>query len=382
MTPQECCVLIPSLSPDERLPAYVRELTEAGFGLVLVVDDGSAAEYQPIFERIAQWEGCHVLHHEVNRGKGAALRTGYAYIREQTGIQGIITADSDGQHTVPDTLNLAGELSDKAELLLGSRDFSKHSTQVPPKSRAGNRITSCVFWVLYGHWLPDTQTGLRAFPRGLIDFMRSIKGDRFEYEMNVLIYCAGKHVPMRALPIQTVYHDDNKGTHFHPIRDSWRIYKLLLGNFFKFMSASCLATLVDLALFSLLLRWLVSWDWNAIPLLGLLSGLHVSPHVFVATALARICSAALNFKLNKSFVFNLKQCRGALGRYLVLCVGVLIVSGLAVGFISSSLSAIWPGGVNETLVKAAVDTLLFFVNYRVQKAWVFPVENAAAIGPH
>lgn len=378
MKPQDCCVLIPSLSPDERLPAYVRELTEAGFGLVLVVDDGSAAEYQPIFDRIAEWEGCHVLHHEVNRGKGAALRTGYAYIKEKTQLQGVITADSDGQHTVPDALSLARELSGTAELLLGSRDFSRKSTQVPPKSRAGNRITSCVFRVLYGHWLPDTQTGLRAFSRGLIDFMLSIKGDRFEYEMNVLIYCAGKQVPMRALPIQTVYHDENKGSHFHPVRDSWRIYKLLLGNFFKFMSASCLATLVDLALFSLLRRWMASWGLSAVPLLGLLA----SPHVFLATAIARVCSATLNFKLNKSFVFNLKQCRGAVGRYLALCVGVMIVSGLSVGFISSSLSRVWPGAVNETLIKAVVDTLLFFVNYRVQKAWVFPQENTAAVETH
>lgn len=378
MKPQDCCVLIPSLSPDERLPAYVRKLTEAGFGLVLVVDDGSTAEYQPIFDRIAEWEGCHVLHHPSNRGKGAALRTGYAYIKEETKLQGVITADSDGQHTVPDTLNLAKELGGTVELLLGSRDFSRKSIQVPPKSRAGNRITSCVFRVLYGHWLPDTQTGLRAFSRELIDFMLSVKGDRFEYEMNVLIYCAGRHIPMRALPIQTVYHDENKGSHFHPIRDSWRIYKLLLGNFFKFMSASCLATLVDLALFALLRRWLLTLDLSAVPLLGALA----SPHVFLATAIARICSATLNFKLNKSFVFNLRQCRGAVGRYLILCVGVMIVSGLAVGFISSSLGRVWPGAVNETLVKAAVDTLLFFVNYRIQKAWVFPAENTAAIGTH
>ena len=132
MKPQECCVLIPSLSPDEKLPAYVQELLAADFGLILVVDDGSAPEYQPIFSRIAGWERCAVTHHEVNRGKGAALRTGFAYIKERTALRGVITADSDGQHTVPDTLKLTAELGKKEEVLLGSRDFSRNNPNVPP----------------------------------------------------------------------------------------------------------------------------------------------------------------------------------------------------------------------------------------------------------
>ena len=368
MKPQQCCVLIPSLSPDDRLPAYVNELHEAGFGLILVVDDGSAPEYQPIFSRIAGWEGCHVLHHEVNRGKGQALRTGYRYIKEHTEVQGILTADSDGQHTVPDTLHLADELGKQHELLLGSRDFSKNNPNVPPKSRFGNRMTSFVFKVLYGHWLPDTQTGLRAFDRKLLDFMLGVKGDRFEYEMNVLIQCAGHKVPMRALTIETIYMEENKGTHFHPIRDSWRIYKLLLGNFFKFMSASVICWLVDIVLFHLLKGWdvLTHLEQTA-PLLKTLS--RSAEPVLLATVLARVCSAALNFMLNKSLVFDIKKARGAVWRYILLCVGVMLASGMAV----SALHALLP--INSTIIKMAVDFLLFFVNYRIQKAWVFPQEK-------
>ena len=157
MNLKDCCVLIPSLEPDEKLPNYVRALAAGGFGLILVVDDGSGEQYQPIFNEIASWERCTVLHHPVNRGKGAALKTGFEYILGSTDYQGVITADSDGQHTVPDTQNLASLLTaDKDELLLGSRDFSRRSKAVPPKSRAGNRITSCIFALLYGHWLPDT----------------------------------------------------------------------------------------------------------------------------------------------------------------------------------------------------------------------------------
>lgn len=363
MRPQECCVLIPSLSPDGRLPEYVRALKGAGYGLVLVVDDGSAAEYQPIFEEIAGWEGCAVLHHEVNRGKGAALKTGFAYLKE-TDFQGILTADSDGQHTVPDTLKLTEELGRKEELLLGSRDFSRNNPNVPPKSRFGNRLTSFVFRVLYGQWLPDTQTGLRGFPRSLLGFMMGVKGDRFEYEMNMLMHCSNKKIPMRPITIETIYHEENKGTHFHPVRDSWRIYKLLLGNFFRFMSSSVICWLADILLFTLLKHWetLKSLENS----LGFLRALARSAEpVLLATVIARVISAALNFKLNQSLVFDVKKSRGAAGRYILLCVGVMILSGVTVGFLREVT------GINSTVIKIVVDFLLFFVNYRVQKAWVF-----------
>ena len=363
MRPQECCVLIPSLSPDGRLPEYVRALKGAGYGLVLVVDDGSAAEYQPIFEEISGWEGCAVLHHEVNRGKGAALKTGFAYLKE-TDFQGILTADSDGQHTVPDTLKLTEELGRKEELLLGSRDFSRNNPNVPPKSRFGNRLTSFVFRVLYGQWLPDTQTGLRGFPRSLLGFMMGVKGDRFEYEMNMLMHCSNKKIPMRPITIETIYHEENKGTHFHPVRDSWRIYKLLLGNFFRFMSSSVICWLADILLFTLLKHWetLKSLENS----LGFLRALARSAEpVLLATVIARVISAALNFKLNQSLVFDVKKSRGAAGRYILLCVGVMILSGVTVGFLREVT------GINSTVIKIVVDFLLFFVNYRVQKAWVF-----------
>lgn len=364
----KCCVLIPSLSPDEKLPAYVQELLSGGFGGVVVVDDGSSEEYQPIFDRIAGWEGCHVEHHGVNRGKGAALKTGYAYITEKTGFEGVVTADSDGQHTLQDTLHLAALLSpDREEVLLGSRDFSRGSLQVPPKSRAGNRITSVVFRLLYGPSLPDTQTGLRAFNRAMLPMMRRVEGERFEYEMNVLIRCAVEHVPMTPVPIQTVYHDENKGTHFHPIRDSWRIYKLLLGGFFRFMSASVIATVVDFVLFTLLNRQVVPRLW---PHPIVLSALGSDVRMLFSTYGARAVSALINFKLNKSFVFKLKKCRGAVVRYVLLCVAVALVSGLAVG----TLTQLFPR-VSKTVLKMPVDLILFLVNYRIQRGWVFR-ENA------
>ncbi|MBQ6255377.1 MAG: bifunctional glycosyltransferase family 2/GtrA family protein [Clostridia bacterium] len=365
MKPQECCVLIPSLSPDEKLPAYVKELLAADFGLILVVDDGSASEYQPIFAEIAGWDRCAVTHHEVNRGKGAALRTGFAYIKEKTALRGVLTADSDGQHTVPDTLKLAAELGKKEELLLGSRDFSRNNPNVPPKSRFGNRMTSGVFRVLYGKWLPDTQTGLRAFDRDLIDFMLSVTGDRFEYEMNMLIQCSAKKIPMRPIPIETIYHEENKGTHFHPIRDSWRIYKLLLGSFFRYSAASILSFLVDYAVLSLLMFWAFAGsEYSFINILGI----QFSFRALVAAPIARLCSAPVNFLLNRNYVFRVGGDRGAVGRYIVLAVCALAVTTVVFAFLDQYVSTAFL----HILLKIVIDVAMYVINYRIQKAWVFP----------
>ena len=145
-------ILIPSLEPDERLPAYIRELEQNGFGRIVVVDDGSGEKYRHIFREVGDIPRTTVLHHEVNQGKGVALKTGYRFIQTlDESYTGVITADSDGQHTVKDCIRLAEKLADgKQALYLGSRDFNL--PDIPPKSRSGNRITSTVFRLLYGQW--------------------------------------------------------------------------------------------------------------------------------------------------------------------------------------------------------------------------------------
>ena len=347
-------ILIPSLEPDDRLPAYVERLRENGFPRVVVVDDGSGPKYRPIFDRIAALEGCAVLRHEVNRGKGAGLRTGYQYIREQMpDADAVITADADGQHTVEDVRKVSEALRTGGDALyLGSRDFSLPN--VPPKSRSGNRITSAVFKLLYGVWLPDTQTGLRAFRREELAFMEGIEGDRYEYEMNVLIACARRRLPMIPVTIETVYENDNEGSHFHPIRDSWRIYKVILGGFFRFMGASIVCFLLDQGLAALLREWLL-------PLLGMSGGAAIR----VSGYGARLVSAIVNFALNKSLVFRLRgDTKGAALRYAVLCVAIICLSNEGVWQLSRL-------GVPSWLAKMLCDFLLYFVSYRVQQDWVF-----------
>ncbi|MBQ8537932.1 MAG: bifunctional glycosyltransferase family 2/GtrA family protein [Clostridia bacterium] len=354
-------VLIPSLEPDDKLVPYLKELLAEGLQ-VLVVDDGSSEKYQPIFKEAESLEGCWVTHHEVNKGKGEALKTGYRFIKASEafkGCQQIVTADADGQHILPDVLNVAKAASEKpASLILGSRDFSL--PQVPPKSRFGNRTTSFVFWLLYSQWLPDTQTGLRGFGRELLDFMIDVEGSRFEYEMNVLIACSRQKVPMEVVTIETVYHNENSGTHFHPIRDSIKIYKVILKNFFKFMSSSFIGTGIDLILCFILFDVLRN------------AGLEPeSLRITAATVIARVVSASVNFMLNKNFVFKLKNHGSrALVRYIILCICIAAMSSTGVTLLHAGLS------MSDKIAKVICDTLLFFLSYRAQRSWVFDDKDA------
>lgn len=355
LTPEKAVILIPSLEPDDRLPAYVAQLRERGFEQIVVVDDGSSAKTQPIFDSIAAMDGCQVLHHDVNHGKGVALKTGYRWILDNCPeCSGVITADADGQHTVADCWCLAEKLcgEDKRALYLGSRDFSL--PQVPPKSRYGNRTTSVVFRLLYGQWLPDTQTGLRAFPREDLPLMLEVEGERYEYEMKVLIACARAGIPMIPVTIETIYENDNAGSHFHPLRDSYRIYKVILGSFIKFIGASLTCVLIDQGL---------AWLFRDVLLAGI--GIDHTGVVWASGLLARLISSVCNFLLNRSFVFKLRgSARQAVWRYALLCVAVICVSNLGVTLLSGL-------GMADGLAKLLCDTVLAFVNYNIQGRWVF-----------
>ncbi len=360
--PSSAVILIPSLEPDHRLPDYAAALIARGFTRLVVVDDGSSQACQPIFGQLSAMPGVTVLHHDVNHGKGVALKTGYAWIRDHLpDISGVITADADGQHTVEDCWRLAEALSEnKRALYLGSRDFNQ--PHVPARSRFGNKTTSMVFWALYGQYLQDTQTGLRAFRREELPFMLNIAGERYEYEMNVLIACARAGMPMLPLTIETVYENNNEGSHFHPVRDSIRIYRVILGSFIRFMGASLASFLIDQGAFAVMEHLVlanVGWTLNVIQL--------------VSTVTARLISAPCNFLMNRSLVFRFKQdTRSAALKYAALCAALLLLSWLGVAL----LSLLGMPKALDNLSKLIIDTVLYFLSYRVQNRWIFQEAKA------
>ena len=219
-------VVIPALEPDRRLPDLVcdirRELPDAQ---VLVVDDGSGPAYSPIFQE-ARDNGARVIGYSRNRGKGYALRTAFRWCLENAPGQEVVCADSDGQHRPADIAAVAREArSDPQALVLGVRAFAG---DVPARSRFGNAMSAQFFRLASGVKVADTQTGLRGYGPDQLKGLLDVPGDRFEWELNALLAAADAKRRIVQTPIETVYIDANSGSHFRPLRDSWRVFRPLL----------------------------------------------------------------------------------------------------------------------------------------------------------
>lgn len=242
-------VLIPSYKPDQRLVELVQALSQTDLPRIVVIDDGSGREFKPVFEQVAHIARVDLLTHKVNQGKGAAMRTGLRHIAAlPEAPASVITADADGQHSVAD-IRAVVEASALAPgtLILGSRQFDK---DVPPKSMFGNTTTRHVLRLFFGLNIWDTQTGLRAIPVQMLPAVTAIPYDRYELELEMLLVSKRLHVPVKEIPIQTIYIEKNRGSHFRPIHDSARIYFML----FRRALAILAAILVDYLVFAVAAR--------------------------------------------------------------------------------------------------------------------------------
>lgn len=231
------CIVIPAFEPDNRMIELLSDLDKNAIGPVVIVNDGSGKEYDVIFDKalsIIKKSGGTVITHKTNKGKGRALKTAFAYILDHyENITAVITADSDGQHTAECIKRVIDAVENNEQcLILGVRKFDLEG--IPWKSRFGNTLTEKVFQYVAGIHVSDTQTGLRGIPKGYLKELISLKGERFEYEMRMLLDVAEKGISIVEVPIQTIYEsEDNHQTHFNPIKDSVKIYKILGGEIFK-----------------------------------------------------------------------------------------------------------------------------------------------------
>ncbi len=349
---RDISIIIPSLNPDEKLAGVVESLIEYGFEDIILVNDGSDEQHTHYFTEMQAKPQCTVLVHEGNKGKGRALKTAFTYcIRERKDIAGVVTVDGDGQHTAADILHCAELMKEqKDKVILGSRDFSGEN--VPFKSRFGNHMTSFVFKFVCGLSIQDTQTGLRAIPAQYLEEFCRVDGERFEYETNMLLAFKARGLGYQEATIETVYLEDNASTHFHPIRDSIKIY----GVIFKYIAGSFSSSVIDLAIFALV-QWL------------LLKIADDRLAVFAATVLARIISSLYNYTFNRKAVF---RSNGAVGRtmvrYYILCVCQMLVSWILVWCAKEVFRL---GGIMTVIAKALIDTVLFVISFQIQRRWVF-----------
>jgi len=357
-------VVLPSLDPDEKLVAVIDGLLEYGFTDIILVNDGSKPENLHYFEdAAARHPEIHLLHHEVNKGKGAALKNAFRwFLQNRPDGLGVVTVDGDNQHHPADTRACCEHMLNTGHCVLGCRDFDQED--VPARSSFGNKTTSMIFKIFVGMTISDTQTGLRALPRDVLEPLVDVYGDRFEYETNMLLAFKTYAIPFDEVKIRTVYIEENKSSHFRVIHDSWRIYKLILAHFFRYTVSSLISAVVDTGAYSLLTALLK----------GIFQGLALTAAAGVG---ARVISSLLNFYMNKRLVFRTNVSTGkAMLRYYMLALPqmaaqVLLTQGAyALLGISDSANGL------RTLIYAVVMAVLYFLSFVIQQRWVFAPQKS------
>lgn len=339
------CILIAAYKPDSTCLKTIRELIDTGFRHIIVVNDGSGQSFASFFETIQHYQEVTVLHHAVNQGKGRALKTAFHYIlNERKDIQKVITVDADGQHLTKDICALYHSSIQNDGILLGVRDFDQKD--IPFRSRFGNKLTRNLFRYATGIGVTDTQTGLRLFPRKDLNWILSVKGEAFDYELHLLAESKDAGVSIYEVEIDTVYVNNNKSSHFQPIRSSLQVYKVFL----RFALSGLASFGLDMALFALFI-WL--WKDDAPEM-----------YIVLATILARVLSASFNYVINRKKVFQ-KGDERSFVKYMILAALIMALSaGLVHGMFFIT-------GTGEMIIKVVVDGLLFLVGFVIQREWVF-----------
>ena len=333
-------IIIPAFEPDLRILEVINELLESTDHPLCIVDDGSEAKHifnDPIFlnKRIT------LLQHAVNMGKGAALKTAFNYaLNQYPDLKGVVTLDADGQHAVSDVIKVVENVKVTNDLVLGVRSFSLFDQAIPLKSRIGNVFTQLVWRFLIGSKVTDTQTGLRGIPSSLMKKCLNILSNRYEFETEMLLIAKQMNLPLKEVPISTIYIDQNRGTHFNPLTDSFKIYLVL----FMFSCSSVIATFVDYVSFYLLISTF---------------------SVGASFVFARLISFGVNYNLNKNLVFSsAKEGKNSFFKYLLLFSFNLLVGYYFIEYVSLQ-------GMPKIVSKITVDIFLFMLNFVVQREFVF-----------
>ncbi len=227
-------IVIPAYQPGPELNDLVTELLNKKPLLsIIVVNDGSSPQHQPIFDHIKS-QNCSVLDHPINKGKGAALQTAFNFwLQNFANIQaGLVTADADGQHHVDDILMLADELIASPNYLhLGVRQFADQ--HIPWRSQMGNKMTARLFKWFAKSKLDDTQTGLRGINEKLIHLLNGCRETGYDFELEMLMTACRNGIQIKQHSIKTIYFEGNPSSHFHPVLDSIKVYRVFWKHLFK-----------------------------------------------------------------------------------------------------------------------------------------------------
>jgi dolichol-phosphate mannosyltransferase len=370
-------IVLPALDPDDKILKFIDSLIRnLGNKLeLIVVNDGSKLEKRTeFFDKITQLSGCTVLHHEINLGKGAALKTAFSYLlnryQNSDDFIGCVTADCDGQHSVKDVIRCMDLLQDNPDkLILGCREFQQKD--VPWKSRFGNNLTLFIFNKILKISVDDTQTGLRGLGKNIMQYSLEIPGNRFEFETDMLLISKIKKFDIISYVIDTIYFEANSGTHFRPIKDGlkiyWRILRVLFWQFITFAISSLSAAILDIGIFSLCFYTIFTQDMT----LSIANKFEINSRILYSCVLARVISSIWNFIINRRLVFKSHgNGHKALGKeiikYYSLAIIVFILSWIMTDLIDNTIPEKF-----IYLAKATIDTLIFVLIFYIQKLFIF-----------
>lgn len=346
-----CIVVIPSYKPELDFIKYVDELSSSVYKII-VVNDGSGEEFNSIFNAISKVDNVVLISYEQNRGKGYALKQAFNFALinyDENAV--IVTADCDGQHKIEDIFKVYEcAIKNPNALVLGSRDFTLKN--IPKKSKMGNAIMRKTFNFFYGGKVYDTQTGLRGFlNKRNIDFTK-VKGDRFEYELALLIFAQKSGIDILETQINTVYPDNPKEhkSHFKAFFDSIKVLSVMLKNISGYFLSTVISGVVDIGVFTLL-STIVFKIKN--PLYSLIS-----------VVSARVLSSFVNFFINFKYVFQGKK-KSSIYKYYTLWFCIMGLSYANVLIFGNLLNK------NLIIVKLLGDLILGIISYEVQCKWVF-----------
>ena len=352
-------ILIPAYRPDgEILKRIIRQISCFDVDHIIVVDDGNGPEFEPLFDQIKNLKKTRVLHHTENRGKGSALRTGFRHILKSIpDFSCVITVDADGQHLPGDVKKIIDAvLNHEESIILGVRDFKG---KVPVRSYIGNKLTYLMFRGVTGRKIKDTQTGLRAVPRTILEELVGLSSRRYAYELEMLLNLVHRRIPIIEIPITTVYEDNNAMSSFRPVSDSISVYATLFRWWISFK-------LFQILRYSLSSIFSTITDFGAYILL-----IHFSFGIGLASIFARGLSVMIHFSANKYFTFSGKNVPDVkeIGKYL-LVVGLNL--SLSIGFIHLLVRYL---PVGEVTAKVMAQLFLFLFTYALLNGFVFLKEK-------
>ncbi|MDD2958547.1 MAG: GtrA family protein [Lachnospiraceae bacterium] len=356
---KNCAVLIPALNPPDRLIPYLNQLKIHGFEQIILVNDGSAPARRELFSK-AEALGCTLLSHEKHLGKGAALKTGMTWYQAHLAgtCDGIITVNSDGQDSIGDIEKVALALhqerqSNTASLVITVRDFS--SPGMEKANQIGNKISRSICNILLGIQVSDMQSTLRGIPDIRVSGCLNIPGKHYEYETAVLI--DDEKAGYIEIPVQAPVPDPGDERHYRPVRDTFQIYLVILRKFLLFALVSIFVSVLDIFLF---------WVFETYTFRSV-----IYPIIW-STVLARIISASINYIINRYVVFQSDaDHKKTASMFVILSIVQCLLSAVLVHVLELLSSG------NPVFLKVVVDTMLFFVNYKIQHKFIFTREGSS-----